>query len=58
MKREFKVIELWPEIGAGTALHLLGEWYRCTGRRTLLEDAIELRQLCLFAARRAGLSAI
>lgn len=58
MKRECKVIELWPKNGAGTALHLLGEWYRCAGRRTLLEDAIELRQLCLFAARTAGLSAV
>ena len=37
---------------------MLGEWYGCTARRALLEDAAHLRRLCRFAADGAGLRAL
>ncbi len=55
MRRESKVIELWPKHGANSGLHLLVEWFGCTGSATLLEDSAPLRRLCLVAAETAGL---
>ena len=55
MKRESKVVELWPKQGTNAGLHLLVEWYGCAGSATLLEDAAAMRRLCLLAAECAGL---
>ena len=55
MRRESKVIELWPTHGTNSGLHLLVEWFGCAGSAKLLEDAAPLRQVCLVAAETAGL---
>lgn len=55
MRRESKVVELWPNQGTNGGLHLLVEWYGCAGSATLLEDSGPLRRLCLVAAETAGL---
>ena len=54
MRRESKVVELWPKQGANGGLHLLVEWFGCAAS-TLLEDCAPLRRLCLIAAETAGL---
>ena len=58
MNREGEVIELWPQGGASSGLHLLGEWYGCSARRSLLENAIQLQSLCRTAAQGAGLKVV
>lgn len=55
MRRESKVIELWPKQGTNSGLHLLVEWYGCAGPARLLEDSAPLRRLCLVAAETVGL---
>jgi len=55
MKRESKVIELWPTQGTNSGLHLLVEWFGCAGSAALMEDAAPLRRICLVAAETAGL---
>jgi S-adenosylmethionine decarboxylase len=55
MRRESKVVELWPKQGTNSGLHLLVEWYGCAGSARLLEDSAPLRRLCLIAAETAGL---
>jgi S-adenosylmethionine decarboxylase len=54
MRRESKVIELWPKQGSNCGLHLLVEWFGCAAS-TLLEDSAPLRHLCLVAVETAGL---
>jgi len=54
MRRESKVVELWPKQGANSGLHLLVEWFGCAAS-TLMEDCGPLRRLCLVAAETAGL---
>ena len=54
MRRESKVVELWPKQGPNGGLHLLVEWFGCAAS-TLLEDSAPLRRLCLVAAETAGL---
>ena len=58
MSRESEVIELWPKQGSSSGLHLLGEWYGCSARGALLEDATHLQRLCRFAAEGAGLRVV
>ena len=55
MRRESKVVELWPQKGMNGGLHLLVEWYGCAGAASLLEDAAAMRRLGLVAAECAGL---
>ena len=55
MRRESRVIELWPKQGTNGGLHLLVEWYGCAGSATILEDCAPLQSLCLAAAEAAGL---
>lgn len=55
MIREAKVIGRWPPYGASSGLHLLVEWYRCGAPRVFIEDAAQLRGLCLSAAEGAEL---
>ena len=57
MNREGEVIELWQQ-GTSSGLHLLGEWYGCSARQALLEDATHLQRLCRFAAEGAGLKVV
>ena len=58
MNRESEIIELWPKSGTSSGLHLLGEWYGCSARRALLDDATYLQRLCRFAAEGAGLKVV
>ena len=58
MHPESKVIEAWPKLGATGGLQLLGEWYGCRARPALLEDAAQLRRLCLVAAQEFGLTIV
>ena len=54
MRRESKVVELWPKQGSMGGLHLLVEWFGCAAS-SLLEDSAPLRHLCLDAVETAGL---
>jgi S-adenosylmethionine/arginine decarboxylase-like enzyme len=54
MRRESKVVELWPKQGSNAGLHLLVEWFGCASS-ALLEDSAPLRRLCLVAVETAGL---
>jgi S-adenosylmethionine/arginine decarboxylase-like enzyme len=58
MKQEISAIQQWPVTGTSRGLHLLGEWFRCQGRPELFDNAAELCDVCLAAARKAGLTVV
>ena len=57
MRRESKVVELWPKQGSMGGLHLLVEWFGCAGS-ALLEDSAPLRHLCLDAVETAAIKEV
>jgi len=58
MKREIKAIEQWSPVENIGGLHLLAEWYGCSGPTLLLEDAAKLRRICRSASQEAGLTIV